>query len=338
MEREFTAIWQSPNPHEREWIEEIFGPYIDKHVVDGRHEMVMDNAIVFDAFVYCQDPAYYARFRGKNAYLFHYLDDNNEGRYEQNENFRGVFLTHCSSEFNPKNLMSVPVGYSVGSRPTGMTEPASQRKYVWSFVGHLGKASRPDVAKALLRVEPHFLFATDDTRGITIQPAKRAFTPSEYYEFLAQSTFSPCPMGNVNLECYRVYEALECGSIPIVERRPTLYYFRHLLGDHPLHTVSTWTEAQKMIREMLKKPGELDGIASEMHEMVERISGRSTRPGLEVFLAENSSRDEAQRADALGLLAAKDSDVESDGTGPSSQSFRHEQARATTGRTVCETR
>jgi hypothetical protein len=298
MEREFTAIWQSPNPHEREWIEEIFGPYIDKHVVDGRHEMVMDNAIVFDAFVYCQDPAYYARFRGKNAYLFHFLDENYEGRYELYENFRGVFRTHWSSVFNPKYVMSVPVGYSVGSRPTGMTEPASQRKYVWSFVGHLGKASRPDVAKALLRVEPHFLFATDDTRGITIQPAKRAFTPSEYYEFLAQSTFSPCPMGNVNLECYRVYEALECGSIPIVERRPTLDYFRHLLGDHPLPTVSSWTEAQKMIREMLKKPGELDALQAKCTKWWSAFK-REYSAGVGGFLAENSSRDEAQRADAM---------------------------------------
>jgi hypothetical protein len=298
MEQKYTAIWQKQNSHEREWIEEIFGPYIAEHVLDGRHELVMDNVIIFDAFVYCQDPAYYARFRGKNAYLFHFLDENYEGRYELYENFRGVFRSFWSSVFNRRYVMTVPLGYSVGTRPTGIMERASQRKYVWSFVGQLGKASRPDMAKALSRVEPHFLFATDNTRGITIQPVQRAFTPSEYYEFLTQSTFSPCPMGNVNLECYRVYEALECGSIPIVERRLSLDYFRDLLGIHPLPTVSSWTEAQSMIRQMLESPDELDALQGRCTEWWSAFK-RKYSDGIGSFLTEHSLYNGGQRVEAM---------------------------------------
>ena len=67
-------------------------------------------------------------------------------------------------------------------------------------------------------------------------------------------------MGNVNLECFRVYEALECGSIPIVEKRWTLDYFRNLLGDHPLPTVRSWPEARRMIGRMVDNPAQIDAL------------------------------------------------------------------------------
>ncbi len=63
--RKYTAIWQSRIPHERDWLEEILGPYISDHVPDGKHQVVLDNAILLDAFIQCHDPAYYAQFRGQ---------------------------------------------------------------------------------------------------------------------------------------------------------------------------------------------------------------------------------------------------------------------------------
>lgn len=59
----------------------------------------------------------------------------------------------------------------------------------------------------------------------------------EQQRAMLDSIFSPCPQGNVLLETPRVYEALQCGSIPIVERRLTLDYYKQLLGPHPLPTV-----------------------------------------------------------------------------------------------------
>ena len=35
-----------------------------------------------DAFIHCHDPAYYAQFRGRNAFLVHFLDETYEGGYE----------------------------------------------------------------------------------------------------------------------------------------------------------------------------------------------------------------------------------------------------------------
>jgi len=264
----YTAIWQSPNPHEREWIEEILGPYISEHVTDGNHEVVLDNAIVLEAFVYCSDPAYYARFRGKNAFLVHFLDENYEGGYEIYRNFRGVLRGFWSGVFDPKYVMALPLGYSNGMARGGRAiGRATTRKYVWSFVGQANKSSRPDVARGLATIEPHFMYSTDNVPGLSIlnhvNGKPRRFPPSEFSQFLFDSAFSPCPMGNANLECYRVYESLECGAIPILEKRLTLDYFRKLLGDHPMPTFRSWTEARHMIGKMLRNPDDIDRLQEE---------------------------------------------------------------------------
>jgi hypothetical protein len=262
----FTAIWQSENPH-RDWVEEIFGRYIGAHVMDGKRELVLDDSILVDDFVYARDIGYYEKFRGKNAYLIHFMDEFYEVGSKVYENFRGVFRAFWSGAFQSKYLMILPVGYNRGMRRSGEPKPALERKYLWSFVGGVNKGSRPAMAKALARVEPHFLFATDDNPGVvmlnSLGSKRRLFSPKDCEGFLQESTFAPSPMGNANLECYRVYEALEAGSIPIVERRLTLDYYRKLLGDHPMPTVSNWREARSFIEKTIKQPEQLNAMQKE---------------------------------------------------------------------------
>jgi hypothetical protein len=123
------------------------------------------------------------------------------------------------------------------------------------------------MARALARVEPHFLFATDDVSGVVMHNSlgdkKRWFSPKDCEKFLQESVFAPSPMGNANLECYRVYEALEAGSIPIIERRLTLDYYRKLLGDHPMPTVGSWSEGRSFIRKAIKRPEQLNAMQTE---------------------------------------------------------------------------
>jgi len=264
--QKYTGIWQSRTPRQSEFIQEILGPYISGYVFDGKHEVVLDNSILLDAFCYALDPAYYSQFRGKNAFLVQFLDENYEGGYEEiYENFRGVFRCHWSDVFNPQRVMKIPLGYNNGlDAGRKNLVPASRRKYVWSFLGQAGKSSRPDMARELLRVVPNFFFATDDVPGFVVHNKLdgkgRRFSTAECAEVLFESSFAPCPMGNVNLECYRVYEALETGSIPIVEKRLTLDYFRDLLGDHPMPTVRSWAEARRRIAELLVHPEQMDAL------------------------------------------------------------------------------
>jgi hypothetical protein len=71
-------------------------------------------------------------------------------------------------------------------------------------------------------------------------------------------------MGNVNLESFRIYEALDCGAIPVVEKRPWLDYFTLLFGAHPLPSVSCWAEAPVLLRNLLSDAGRLNQKQAEI--------------------------------------------------------------------------
>lgn len=258
----YTAIWQSSNPKEREWVDEIFGAYISEHVVDGKHEVVLDNSILFDAFLYWQDPAYYRRFRGRNAFLVDFLDECYQGgTYAVYRNFRGVFRNFWSDVFNPDQVMTLPLGYTNDTRRPDAVPTASARQFVWALLGDCSKSSRPDTARALSRIEPHFLYLTDAVPGFTTASTRRRLSRQEYQQLLLNSTFVPCPMGNVNIESYRTFEALESGAIPIVENRLTLDYYRQLLGqDFPGLVVKSWREAHIRISRLLTDPSEMDAL------------------------------------------------------------------------------
>src|SRR5215470_19577047 len=99
---------------------DLWGFFFKARVTDGKHELVLDNAILLDAFVYCNDVKYYDQFRGKNAFLIHFLDENFEGRYEViYSNFLGVFRCHWSNGFNARYVRKMPLCYSNGMSRAG---------------------------------------------------------------------------------------------------------------------------------------------------------------------------------------------------------------------------
>ena len=66
-------------------------------------------------------------------------------------------------------------------------------------------------------------------------------------EILTSTKFIPCPNGFVHPETYRLYEALECGCIPIVEN--AYKYYDRLFPNNPFIKVDRWIEAKPVIRE-----------------------------------------------------------------------------------------
>jgi hypothetical protein len=100
-----------------------------------------------------------------------------------------------------------------------------------------------------------------------MSPARTRFGKTEYRQLLLNSMFAPCPMGNANIECYRTFEALESGAVPIVEKRLTLDYYRELLGpDFPGLIVSSWREARQKIAHLLSRPEELNALQQKCIE------------------------------------------------------------------------
>jgi hypothetical protein len=238
-----TFLWQSDTFFERDWIPDIFGSVAGEQIYDGEHRIVLDDCLLIDFFINSRPRDYYAQFRGKNAWLLHLSDETYEGSYDVYRNFRGVFRNYWSSIFNPRRVMQLPLGYTNGFTHEAIEPDIDRRLYVWSFLGHTGKSSRPEMIEALMPIEPNFIYTAGQSR---IKPIGR----SEYQRILRDSIFVPCSMGNLNLDSFRVYEALECGAIPILEKRPGLDYFARLLGAHPLPTFSNWRQAARFVASM----------------------------------------------------------------------------------------
>ncbi len=149
--------------------------------------------------------------------------------------------------------------------------------------------------RAMSSVEPHICYSVTPIRGMTFfdrnSNGKKRIAEQDYYEILGQSVFAPAPMGNASIESCRPYDALEVGSIPILERRPTLDYYRGLLGDHPLPTVNSWSHARQLVSRLLKDPVKLDELQqtcirwwkSYQSELIRKIG---------VFLEERSLADD----------------------------------------------
>jgi hypothetical protein len=273
---QFTAIWQSEGFYERKFLMRAFGPYISEHILDGKHEIVLDNSILIDGFIYSQDPTYYAKFDGKNAFLVQVGDEYFELGVDLYKHFRGVFRTNWSSVFNPQHVVVIPNGFSIDPPETQVR--ATDRKYAWSFVGEAGKSSRPDMVRNLSTIEPHICFSSTPVGGVAFfdrgLAGKRRIPKEDFVEILRQSAFAPAPMGNASLESVRLYDALESGAIPIVERRLTLDYFKEFLGKHPLPTVDSWSEGRGLIVRYLNDPAGLDALQQECISWWENYQGR----------------------------------------------------------------
>jgi hypothetical protein len=243
-----TFIWQGLSSFEEaymmseyEWITELFKPLVGNQVFERDHRTVLDDCLLIDSYPRLRSKEYYENFRGKNAWLFHRADETFDGGYEVYKNFRGVFRTYWCSFFDPSYVMQLPLGFSNGLMGGTSHRIAAERHFLWSFLGEGRKSTRPDMLKSLDNIGPSFVHITD--QGSTEYIGK-----AQYKQILCDSVFVPCCMGNVNLDSYRVYEALECGAVPILERRISLDYFRNLFGDHPIPTFSNWNHAARFLK------------------------------------------------------------------------------------------
>ena len=151
--------------------------------------------------------------------------------------FNYVWRTFCSNKyFNNKKVSCLPIGYKSG---TLFKKEIVERKYKWAFLGTPHKSSRHDLLFQLSDIEPSFFHKTKKFN-------EKIIDVSEMSGILTSTEFIPCPNGFVHPETYRLYEALECGCIPIVEN--AYKYYDRLFPNNPFIKVDRWIEAKPVIR------------------------------------------------------------------------------------------
>ena len=246
-----TFLWQDPAFSERDWIREIFATVAGEHVYDGQHRIVLDNCLLIDSYLHARSPEYYAQFRGHNAWLLHLSDETYEGGYDAYANFRGVLRNYRSGVFNPERVFQLPLGYGDGlEHNVALSAIANGRSQAPVELRRRGtqEFSRPEMLRTFAPLEPQYLRIIDrDIVRITDGPHHAPLSRRDYQHTLLDSVFIPCPMGNVSLESFRIYEALESGAIPLLEKRVFFDYFAGLFGEHPLPTFTSWRQAAQFV-------------------------------------------------------------------------------------------
>jgi len=84
------------------------------------------------------------------------------------------------------------------------------RPYSVSFAGNIHHTMRRDFVAAFEDVPGHYFHLTFD--GFNSASGLKL---AEYRDMMNKSKYVLCPIGHFNVDCFRVYEALEAGAVPI---------------------------------------------------------------------------------------------------------------------------
>lgn len=145
------------------------------------------------------------------------------------------------------NIVHMPLGYRTGMYlNTTSTDNMQKKLYmnrtiVWSSIGDMSKQDRPLLVKTLLDLTPNIYgegFLTNEVRNV--------------YE---KSIFTPNGKGYQVLDCFRLYEASSCGSIPVLVGSDKEFdiNFEHE-NKPPWIFASNWANAREKMEDLMKKP------------------------------------------------------------------------------------
>ena len=196
----------------------------------------------------------------KQKGLFQISDECYSGGYSIYSKFDFVLRNYYSLIFEQPGVMVLPLGFTTHSINQRRIVPATERALLWSFAG-AKTAARLKMYKAFKSIDPNACYFYENRKH-----QKPALDREAFMGVLAQTVFSPCPMGNVVLETFRLYESLEMGCIPIVECRPWMPYFDRLMPGHPLPKFFSWYAARSFVETLLKDKHRLADYQSTLSE------------------------------------------------------------------------
>ncbi len=251
-------VWQfrPKDSWEYDWLNFLLEGSIAGEHVDNTWSHLAPSMIVVDNRLVPEKVPYYQRAfeNGCKVILVHLSDEafsDDTGAYKYCEAVIRNYRSDVKADL--ARMFFLPLGYKTGFARDPASKPAGARKHLWSFAGDPNKLSRGEMLKTLATVDGG---AWHLTSGFG---AADCLSTADYRALMDESVMIPCPGGWSNLETFRVYEALEAGCIPFVEKRKGYDYYRALLGPHPLPTIGTWTEGAALLRK-LKDAGELPAL------------------------------------------------------------------------------
>lgn len=133
------------------------------------------------------------------------------------------------------------------------------KEYLWSFVGQVQHEQREKCVSVLRTLPDGYLHIS---KGFGGQENGMEYQP--YLDVMRKSKFVICPAGNVCADSFRVYEAIACGAIPIVERRAPrdaegFDYWGEVWQPNGLVAVNEWGALPSILRNTEQYTEVMDG-------------------------------------------------------------------------------
>jgi len=220
------------------WIYEILKKIQFKVIEEEKEVESNDILIIVDSSVE-KKVEFYNKLKliSSKIFLIHLGDES--GAYDLKSvynNCNHIWRTFCSNKyFNSNNINCLPIGYKSGTNKKNV----GSKKYKWAFIGTAHKSSRHDLLFQLSEINQSYCYKTEkfDVKPLEVD---------EMSKILSLTEFMPCPNGFVHPETYRLYEALECECIPIVEN--AYRYYDRLFPNNPFLKVDRWLDAKFIIK------------------------------------------------------------------------------------------
>lgn len=268
---------------QKDWIRFVFGDLVTGEIEDPSFECLEDDTIHVVSMIFAPLRAmddYFRRCREScsNIVLYHAGDEWFSGGCEPYRHFDNVVRELPSFFTRSVGIACIPLGCPVSGSLQRDWPPSSERPLVWSFAGEI-RNTRIEMVRDFDKISPREIIDTSTNRTLSVD---------RYHDLLSASKFVPCGMGNVITETWRVYEAIESGAIPIVERRMTLDYYRELLGEHPIPTFNSWRRAADFVTDMMQRPAEMNALQGEIAAWWKDYKDRMVRQ-IGVMLGESHS-------------------------------------------------
>jgi GR25 family glycosyltransferase involved in LPS biosynthesis len=245
--------------YEAKWLEELFGKLVPLQI----DSVSLESPIPTDKPIVIVQKHHFDRYNallskwaasGAEYYVLHLSDEfgNDPIGYSNDTHCLGIFRFYDRSDLSPevrKKTLILPLGYhytlSNGSdNPVEKTPRLPFRNLRWSFLGTNWR-DRDVHLRPFQSIEPHTKLLVDTWES------KEKIERQQYLSVLLDTYFVPCLPGNNN-ETFRVYEALECGCIPLyVKQGENDLHAELLMNQLGIMPSSSWEEAVKLMQHLL---------------------------------------------------------------------------------------
>ena len=249
-------LWNTSR-HQKDSFELIWGKYHEDSSKDWIYSLLQDinyksinseeeidkgdTVIIIDSGIHFKEHLYIKlKTLTKRFFLFHINDEHLDKRSAPIYSYCDyVWRTCCSPKYFTNNKVKcIPPGYKNGFKQK--FDLNKKRDYKWCFFGTQHKSSRHDMNFQLEKIKPNFVNRIDK-----FADKKKSANVEEMEKVYFNTNFAPCPAGFFHPESYRIYEALQCGTIPIVE---SVYnYFDNIYPKNPFIKINKWKEAKEII-------------------------------------------------------------------------------------------